>query len=44
MAGRSSYAVADTIVTVNVKYMCPTLVAFLINENIYCNVVNHWEV
>jgi hypothetical protein len=40
VAGRSSYAVADVTVTVIVENVCPTLIACLINETIYCNVVS----
>ena len=40
MARRGSYAVADIIITVIVKNMCPMLIAWLINGTIYCNVVS----
>jgi len=40
VTGRVSYAVADITLTVIVENMCPALIACLINENIYCNVMN----
>jgi len=40
VAKTGSCAVADIIVTVIDKNMCPTLVACLINKIIYCNFVS----